>query len=60
METNKPKDTDGSSKRPVKVYLDRDIFRLVRIDHVERDIPVSHVVEEILARHYNCKPRIGA
>lgn len=53
MEKTEAKKTDPkSSKRRAVVYLDPGVFRRVRDEHVERDIPVSHVVEEILVRHY--------
>jgi len=52
MRTKKAKESEAAGKRRAVIYLDHGIFRRVREEHVQRDMPVSHVVEDILARHY--------
>lgn len=52
METKPRDDAESTGKRRAVIYLDRGLFRRVRDEQASRDIPVSRVVEEILARHY--------
>lgn len=55
MENQIVSETPKAGKRRAVVYLDRGLYRQIRDEHARRDIAISHVVEEILARHYGAE-----